>query len=230
MARIRRSAVAAVGALALVAVVGGCSDIRNEIDAERRAHPGPSSPPPSPSLSLSSSPAPATPSYPAPADPRPTEEPGPRPWEATGPGPCLASGVSFGHGPVDAAMGHRAVEIELMNCGKKPYRVNGYPEIGVLDEDREPLALKLTHGNAYTDASRDQGPKPLTLAPGESVRSVLHWNNRITDTAAHDSGAYVVVAAAAGEERSTLPLPVDVGTSDELDVTAWATGPAPRPN
>ncbi|MGW7361539.1 hypothetical protein ACWGI0_34210 [Streptomyces sp. NPDC054802] len=40
--------------------------------------------------------------------------------------------------------------------------------------------LTITHDHPYTDAGRDQGPKPLTLAPGESVKSVLNRNNRVT--------------------------------------------------
>ncbi|WP_157877221.1 DUF4232 domain-containing protein [Streptomyces odonnellii] len=209
---------AAVAALAVMAGAAGCADIRNEIDAERGVRPG-----------ALSSPAP-TPSYSASSTPTPEFEGGPAPWADQGPGPCLASGVSVSHGPVNAALGERAVDITLTNCGNKPYRVHGYPEIGALDGSREPLAMKVIHGGAYTDASRVEAPGELTLAPGESALSVLHWDSRITGTVTPPEGAYVVVAATKGAERSTLPMPLDVGTSGELDVTAWAPGPAAEPS
>ncbi|QXE37470.1 DUF4232 domain-containing protein [Streptomyces sp. GMY02] len=131
---------------------------------------------------------------------------------------------------MNASLGERVVEITLTNCGNKPYRVHGYPEIGALDGAREPLALKVVHGGAYTDASRVRAPGELTLAPGESALSVLHWDSRITGTVTPPEGTHVVVAATKGAERSTLPMPLDVGTSGELDVTAWATGPASEPS
>ncbi|WP_326811923.1 DUF4232 domain-containing protein [Streptomyces scopuliridis] len=218
MARIRRTAVMAAGSLVLMAGASGCSDIRNEIDAARGEGEGrPTAAASEPSAAL-------------PAEPPPGRPASPEPWAATGPGRCLASGVAFSHGEVNAAMGIRAVSIGLRNCGTKPYRVNGYPEIGVLDDDREPVGLKLIHGNESTGAADDQGPRELTLAPGESVESVLQWNNRITESGAHATGSYVVVATAPGEERDTLLLPVDIGTDGELHVTPWADGQGRDPS
>ncbi|MFF7201128.1 DUF4232 domain-containing protein [Streptomyces sp. NPDC008141] len=142
--------------------------------------------------------------------------------EAT-PTACPDTGVAVVTGVVDAAMGRRATTIRLTNCGKKPYRVEGYPQIGALDKDRDPLKLKVTHGAyAYTDSSRDQGPRPLTLAPGKSAVSVLNWNNRVTSFDAVRPGAYLVVAPVRGEKEQTVPFFLDIGTSAELDVTAWA--------
>ncbi|MFD7121662.1 MULTISPECIES: DUF4232 domain-containing protein [unclassified Streptomyces] len=222
MARIRRTAALAAGSLVLIAGATGCSDIRNEIDAARGGGGGggagtPAAAASEPSAALS-------------AEPPPDRPAGPEPWEATGPGRCLASGVAVSHGMVNAAMGIRAVSVGLRNCGTKPYRVNGYPEIGALDEDREPVGLKLVQGNESTGAADDPGPRELTLAPGESARSVLRWNNRITESGAHSTGSYVVVAAAPGEERETLPLPLDIGSDGELRVTAWALSETPEPS
>ncbi|MFF3752281.1 DUF4232 domain-containing protein [Streptomyces sp. NPDC002018] len=244
MRRTGRSAMAAMGVLALVTGVAGCSDLRHEIAAERNA-PGPradrtGTPAPEVSGPSSGSDGPGGPggsgesgeSGESPADGRhgagPTDPAGSVP--SAEPAGCPPSGVSVRPGPVDAAMGHRAVVITLENCGERPLRVNGYPEVGVLDADREPLTVKLTHGHAYTDAGRDQGPRPYTLERGDTVQSVLHWNNRITDTRPAGSGAYVVIAPAEGARRNTVPLLLDIGTSGELDVTAWARGPAPRPS
>ncbi|MEV4973002.1 DUF4232 domain-containing protein [Streptomyces scopuliridis] len=218
MARIRRTAALAAGSLVLVAGASGCSDIRNELDAARGEGEGrPAAVASEPSARLSAEPLPGRPAS-------------PEPWAATGPGRCLASGVAFSHGEVNAALGIRAVSIRLRNCGTKPYRVNGYPEIGVLDEDRDRVGLKLIHGNESTGAADDQGPRELTLAPGESVVSVLQWNNRITESGAHATGSHVVIAAAPDEERDTLPLSLDIGSDGELRVTAWADGQAREPS
>jgi hypothetical protein len=151
----------------------------------------------------------------------PSAETAPSPTPAT-PTACPDSGAAVSTGVVDAAMGRRAVVVELVNCGAEPYRVDGYPDIAALDKDRDPLRLTITHDHPYTDAGRDQGPKPLTLAPGESVKSVLNWNNRLTSFDAVTEGAYLVVTPKEGEPPQTLPFRLDIGTSGELDVTAWA--------
>ncbi|MEW2632162.1 DUF4232 domain-containing protein [Streptomyces sp. NPDC048389] len=151
------------------------------------------------------------------------ETPSPRATPvAPTPAACPESGAAVSTGLVDAAMGRRAVVVELVNCGTGPYKVNGYPGIGALDKDGDPLRLTVTHDRPYTDAGRDQGPKPLTLAPGESVKSVLNWNNRVTTFDAVTEGAYLVVTPKEGEPPQTLPFRLDIGTSGELDVTAWA--------
>ncbi|MGW3626483.1 DUF4232 domain-containing protein [Streptomyces sp. NPDC000880] len=134
---------------------------------------------------------------------------------------CPDSGVAVITGVVNAAMGRRATTVRLTNCGQEPYHVDGYPQIGALDEDRDPLKLTITHG-AYTDSIGDQGPKSLTLAPGESVESVLNWTNGVTSFDPVRQGEYLVVTPARGEKGQTVPFFLDIGTSAELDVTAWA--------
>ncbi|MFF2809236.1 DUF4232 domain-containing protein [Streptomyces sp. NPDC058000] len=101
------------------------------------------------------------------------------------------------------------------------YRVNGYPVIEALDKDRDPVPLKITHDNPYTDAGRNKGPAPLTLAPGESATAHLHWTNRITSFDAARQGAYLKVAPAPGEAARIRPFFLDIGTDAQLDVTAW---------
>ncbi|TQK43739.1 uncharacterized protein DUF4232 [Streptomyces sp. SLBN-118] len=157
---------------------------------------------------------------PRPYDGRPgaTHTPGTAP--APGPTACPASGVVISTGEVNAAMGRRATVIELRNCGRSAYHVNGYPQVGALDKDREPLKLKITHGEA--DAGRVRGPEPITLAPGKSAVSVLNWTNRVTSYDPPKPGAYLLIAPAVGEEKQTLPFFLDMGTAAELDVTAWA--------
>ncbi|MFI1399731.1 DUF4232 domain-containing protein [Streptomyces sp. NPDC020681] len=150
----------------------------------------------------------------------------PTPTPTPTPTVCPASGVVVLGGLVDAAMGVRATTIALKNCGQRTYRVNGYPQIVALDKDRDPLKLKIKHGNSHTGTVQDKGPTPITLAPGESAESVLYWTNRVTSFDPPPVGAYLVIAPADGAEAQTLPFHLDMGTSAELDVTAWAL---PRP-
>ncbi|MET7621651.1 DUF4232 domain-containing protein [Streptomyces sp. NPDC005408] len=153
-------------------------------------------------------------------DARPGPTPTPMPSPTPTPAVCPASGVVITNGEVNAAMGRRAMVITLRNCGKRTYHVNGYPQVGALGKDREPLKLKITHGEA--DAGRVRGPEPITLAPGKSAVSVLNWTNRVTSFDPPKPGAYLVIAPAAGEEKQTLPFYLDMGTAAELDTTAWA--------
>jgi hypothetical protein len=209
----RRSAALVAGAL-LLTPVAGCADVRSEIAANRTAEPTPT---PTPVLTY------------APEDvPTPRRTPTHTPAPDVTQGPCLASGVSFGHDPVDAAMGRRAVVIRMTNCGERPYTVDGYPEIGVLDTDHHSLTPTLTHAHAYTDAARDQGPRKITLAPGDTVLSVLNWRAR-GGAEGPGVGSYLVIAPAPDRERGTLPLWIDIAAKDDLDVTAWATSMARTP-
>jgi hypothetical protein len=191
----------ATGVLVLLAGAAGCSDIQNELDAGEMSRP-------TAAATVAVSPQ------------RPTT--GPNAGSLTASTPCPASGAKLSLGRVDAAMGLRAVTVQLTNCGKKPYRVNGYPEVIVLDENRVPLGLIPTRGTVFSAAAKDEGPHPLTLAPGDFAVSVLHWNNRVTATDPVGAGAYVAVAPAEGEERRELPLLLDIGSDGKLGVTAWA--------
>ncbi|MCX4582986.1 DUF4232 domain-containing protein [Streptomyces sp. NBC_01481] len=204
----RRTGVATAVVMAAV-VLGGCT---SEQEPPRGAA-DPSRTWPVKAGSLSASPFPQYGALPG------TPTPGPTPT----PTACPASGVVITIGEVNAAMGRRATVITLRNCGRSAYHVNGYPQVGALDKDREPLKLKITHGEA--DAGRVRGPEPITLAPGKSAVSVLNWTNRVTSFDPPKPGAYLVIAPSADEEKQTLPFTLDMGTAAELDVTAWAVDP-----
>lgn len=42
-------------------------------------------------------------------------------------------------GNVESAMGLRALGIQLVNCGTRPYSVQGPPVVRVLDADQHPM-------------------------------------------------------------------------------------------
>ncbi|MFD3485936.1 DUF4232 domain-containing protein [Streptomyces sp. NPDC058665] len=217
MTRRHRAAGMLAGAFVLLLTTAGCSEVINEIEAEKGGGTAPSRPGPPPSSS---------------AGARPSVEPYPPLAESAPASPsagvsmpgCPPSGLDVVIGGEDAAMGHRVVTVQLWNCGDKPYRVKGYPGVELLDEAREPVDVKVTHESDYTyTGRRDDRPRQLTLAPDGTASVVLHWNNRVTSIdGAPTPGAHILVTPAAGEKPVSLPLPVDLGTDGTLDVTSWA--------
>lgn len=214
MTRRHRPAALLAGVSVLLLTAAGCSDLRSEIEAETGAGAAPTVPAPPPASSVTPPPSPSSP----PSSPSPT---GP-----ASPG-CPPSGLDVVIGGEDAAMGHRVVTVRLWNCGDKPYRVKGHPGLELLDEDREPVDVEITHKSEYAyTGRRDDKPRRLTLAPNATASAVLHWNNRVTSLdGAPTPGAHILVTPAPGEEPVPLPLPVDIGTEGTLDVTSWAADP-----
>ncbi|WP_370803865.1 DUF4232 domain-containing protein [Streptomyces sp. DvalAA-43] len=153
-----------------------------------------------------------------------------RPPAAQGPAPtptprggCPSSGVVVGMGEVEAALGHRAVGLTLTNCGGKPYRVHGYPSVRALDEAGDPLPVPVNPGSSYMGT--DRGPQEIVLKPGKTARSLLAWVSTPTGGDLIEGDA-LEVAPAPGLEARTFPLKgSDVRLLDELNMTAWRTGP-----
>nr|WP_269089874.1 DUF4232 domain-containing protein [Micromonospora acroterricola] len=174
---------------------------------------GPSRPPTAPSPSVSVNPVPA----------------------------CPATGVRIRSTGGDAAMGLRALGLELVNCGEHPYQLNGYPVLHVFDEAREPIMLRVVNGAKEITSGFDQPPRKVTLAAGERATAVVLWRNLVTDsTVVATNGEYLRVAPAAGQPAEDVDPdgPIDVGNTGRIGVSAWKkaepsapvpTRPAPRP-
>ncbi|MFI5693243.1 DUF4232 domain-containing protein [Kribbella sp. NPDC051586] len=141
---------------------------------------------------------------PTPAPPRPT---------------CSAAGVSISVGPVDAALGHRAVVVKLTNCRSTPISVDGYPDIAVLSADRRAMNVTITRGTSYM--AIDPGPAKLLLRKGESALAAISWSNTVEAGADKASGTYVAVARTKGEHPTVWPVDTDLGTTAKLSLTAW---------
>ncbi|WP_344859235.1 DUF4232 domain-containing protein [Planomonospora alba] len=137
---------------------------------------------------------------------------------------CTGRDVAVTVGGTDAAMGLRALSVELVNCGTRPYRLNGYPVLQVLDGERRPLDVEVAEGSssiALIDGF-DAPPRPLTLAPGETAVAGLVWRNTLLgSTAPPARGAYLRIAPAEGRAAHTVRRTVDLGTTGRLGVTAW---------
>jgi hypothetical protein len=135
-------------------------------------------------------------------------------------------GVEISAGETEAAMGLRAVGIVLRNCGTQPYTVDGYPDLELLGDDREPLDVRVLHGVgevAVIDRWAVE-PEPVTLPPGGAVRALLVWRNLTTEAEKTATGAYVLVAPAPGRPRHTVALHVDTGNTGKVALSPWVAG------
>ncbi|MCL6732106.1 DUF4232 domain-containing protein [Streptomyces neyagawaensis] len=157
---------------------------------------------------------------PSSVDVRPTEAPSADPKDA-----CPSSGVRMLPGLVEAAMGLRAMTVTLTNCGTKPYTVNGYPSVQVLDEDRETVDVRVLRGpQEITTGVPDPGPHEVTLKPGESATTSLVWRNTVTEADVPAVNApYLRVATAKGRPAQVLAPDggIDLGTTGRLGTGAW---------
>lgn len=189
----------------LTLAASGCG-LSAELDRERNPD---RSPTPTPTLTL---PMPTSP-----ASDSPRVEPSPAvPVQPAG---CPPSGVRVDAGLVDGAMGLRAMTLTLTNCGDKPYKVDGYPAVLVLDESGLPIpGVRTAEGtDEVSMAPKDPGPEPLTLAPGAAAQAVLYWRTNA------ESGLYLRVGPAKGRDERTVRLeyPLDIGPENVLGTTAW---------
>ncbi|GAA2076588.1 DUF4232 domain-containing protein [Actinomadura alba] len=143
---------------------------------------------------------------------------------------CPASGVAITPAPVDAAMGLRAMRIDLLNCGTAPYTLQGYPAVRVLDADRRPLDVTVLDGTAKISRIErfDGPPKRVTAAPGGHLAAVVVWRNSVTDVeVSAATGRYLEIAPADGRPAQTVTPEggIDLGTTGRLAVSAWTTPP-----
>ncbi|MBK3630972.1 DUF4232 domain-containing protein [Streptomyces sp. MBT49] len=142
-------------------------------------------------------------------------------------GVCPTSGVRLTADDGDAAMGLRVVGLVLENCGERDYTLDGYPQVSLLDEDREPVegvrVLKGSGGIA-TVAGFDDPPRPVTLKPGQRASAGLMWRNTTGSGTAVDV-PYVRVRARSGADPVTVTPHLDLGTTGKLGVGPWRAAP-----
>ncbi|MEU4240784.1 DUF4232 domain-containing protein [Actinoplanes sp. NPDC026619] len=165
-------------------------------------------PPPAPAPVSAS----AAPSVPAPAPAQPA---------------CPAGGVRVELGPGDAAMGLRVLDLYLVNCGTATYRVNGYPVVRLLDDQRQPVTVQVLKGTTAITGSipdYDKPPSKLTLRPGQRATAVLAWRNTYNDiTNPPVSAPYLEIGPAAGAPAQpvTPRSDIDLGSTGRVAVSAW---------
>ena len=128
-------------------------------------------------------------------------------------------------------MGLRVVPIHLANCGSAPLTVTGYPALRVLDEDRQPVDVKVDNGadSVALVPNLQHPPTTITLSPGQQAEATVLWKNTVTDsTVVATSGAYFDIAPASGQPWQTRKPdgPIDLGNTGKLGVSPWAPGTA----
>ncbi|MCE7004097.1 DUF4232 domain-containing protein [Kibdelosporangium philippinense] len=155
--------------------------------------------------------------------PEPTPTP-PQPTTTSQPPP---TGLVIRPAYTDAAMGIRVLDIHLTNYGPDTTQINGYPDIRILDKDRQPITATIGHGSSdisTMDAAFNAPPQPLTLEPGQSARVGLLWRNLVTEpdrTATH--GVYLDIAPTLGAtyQRIEPDGGIDLGNTTKLGLSAW---------
>ncbi|NUP21367.1 MAG: DUF4232 domain-containing protein [Streptomyces sp.] len=138
-------------------------------------------------------------------------------------GPCPASGIHLYADQGDAAMGLRAVGLHLVNCGTRPYRLDGYPKLELLDEDHDSVdGVRILHGTdaISTGLSGAGSPRPVVLKPGEAAQATLAWRNT-TNFGEPVNAPYVRVWAKPDAQPVTVVPELDLGTTGKLGVGAW---------
>ncbi|WP_078491755.1 DUF4232 domain-containing protein [Streptomyces yerevanensis] len=204
MIAIRRRVTRSLVTTAVLALaVGGCG-LGAELDRERNPEQTqPEQKPPSTPPAVSAAPVPE------PSASVPTQEAG----------GCPSSGVRLDTGPVNGAMGLRAMTLTLTNCGKRPYELNGYPSITVLDEAGDPFPeVRTVEGTDQVPVAPEApGPEPMTLAPGETAQAGLVWRMHAED------GVYLRVTPQKGRDTVTVRSreTLDIGPDNILGTSPW---------
>ncbi|KOG30513.1 DUF4232 domain-containing protein [Streptomyces resistomycificus] len=139
------------------------------------------------------------------------------------PGDCPSSGVRITTDEGDAAMGLRVVGLWLENCGTADYRVEGYPQLTVLGEDRKPVdgVRILKGGGGLSGTGSDDPPRPVTLKPGERARAGLTWRNTTEAGLPAVNAPYVRVRAKSGAAPVLVTPHLDLGSTGKLGVGPW---------
>ncbi|TDX03090.1 uncharacterized protein DUF4232 [Kribbella sp. VKM Ac-2566] len=132
---------------------------------------------------------------------------------------CPASGAMITVGPVEPALGHRAVVLKLTNCRTAPITVNGYPDVAVLNARRRTMNVTIEHGTSYM--ARDPGPTRIRLRKGESALAAVSWSSTVEVAEDKASGTYLAVARHRDERPVTWPVDTDLGTTAKVTLTAW---------
>ncbi|PZG13802.1 hypothetical protein C1I95_22980 [Micromonospora craterilacus] len=172
----------------------------------------------------------------APARPPNTPDALPSSAAADPPTTCPESGVRITYLGVSAAMGLRAMGVELVNCGTRPYRLHGYPAPQLRDNDGDPIPVRVIRGAKGITSGFDDPPRPLVLAPGEAAGAALLWRNLVDNpTVVATNAEHLEIAPLAGRPAQEVAIEgrIDLGNTDRIGVSAWRsrvpTAPTPTP-
>ncbi|MEG3634648.1 DUF4232 domain-containing protein [Micromonospora palythoicola] len=150
---------------------------------------------------------------------------------------CPDSGVRITYRGVSAAMGLRAMGLELVNCGDRTYRLRGYPEPSLRDADGRAIPVRVIRGAKGITSGFDDPPRSLVLAPGEAAGAALLWRNLVDNpTVVATNAEHLEVAPLRGRPAQQVVIQgrIDLGNTDRLGVSAWRkqepSTPQPTPS
>ena len=144
---------------------------------------------------------------------------------------CPPEGVRLEVGEGDAAMGLRVLGITLVNCGPRTYRLNGYPAVRSLDDDRAALKVRVLHGVQEIVGSAmpwDGPPKPVILKPGQQAGAAVAWRNTYDDIREPPVTVRFLDIAPLAGRPSQIIAPnggLDLGSTGRMAVSAWSPLP-----
>ncbi|MEV0675608.1 DUF4232 domain-containing protein [Actinosynnema sp. NPDC050436] len=174
----------------------------------------------------------------------------PAPTSSPAAPPCPEAGVEITALSGEAAMGLRVLTLEMRNCGSGTQRFRGYPDVRLLDEDGQPLDVRVEHGSASISpiASFEVPAAEFALGPGDRATAGIVWRNTYDDTTNPPQvGAEIDIAPLAGLPRQVFtprldpdggtPSPnspattIDLGSTGRIGLSPWsaAEGPGDRP-
>ncbi|MGW0120599.1 DUF4232 domain-containing protein [Streptomyces sp. NPDC003327] len=140
-------------------------------------------------------------------------------------GACPPSGVRVWADEGDAATGLRVVGLHLENCGTRPYRLHGYPEVSLRDEEHRPVdgVRVVRDGSAVATGTGADGPaRAVTLEPGERAYAGLVWRDTVEAGVGDPVHApYVTVRVKPGAAPVTVTPELDLGTTGRLATGPW---------
>jgi hypothetical protein len=140
---------------------------------------------------------------------------------------CPPEGVRLEVGEGEAAMGLRVLGFTLVNCGRRTYRLNGYPAVRSLDGDRTALKVRVGHGVRELIGSAvpwDSPPKPVVLQPGQQAGTAVVWRNTYDDVRQLPVTVRFLDIAPLAGRPSQIVEPgggLDLGSTGRIGVSAW---------
>ncbi|MEU4804231.1 DUF4232 domain-containing protein [Actinosynnema sp. NPDC023587] len=169
---------------------------------------------------------------------------GPPPPPAPSPSPtapaCPEGGVEIAAIGGEAATGLRVLTLEMRNCGTGTHRIAGYPDVRLLDEDGQPLEVRVEHGSAGISLieSFEAPPAEFALGPGDRATAGIVWRNTYDDTTKPPQvGVRIDIAPLAGLPRRTFTprlgvdggppstdseaTTIDLGSTGRIGLSPW---------
>ncbi|MBD8063313.1 DUF4232 domain-containing protein [Oceanitalea stevensii] len=193
-----RAGLAAAGALVLLAAGVATAVVAPVADAARQA---------------------AVPETPEP-EPVPTGTPvpevAPGEWQVD-PLWCTSGQLEVTAGPVEAALGVRAMPVRVTNVADAACVLEGYPDVAFGATRTGAVDVEVDFGG--DTVVEDPGVHRLELAPGERAVTVLGWRTPAASSA--DPADWLHVAGFHGGRREVVEVDTDI-TGGTVSVTAWA--------